>query len=557
MIFAGSLIRVFGIGMTFHMADGTCDSVILSDETYMYFSDPENEITRLRSPVNGASNTSVFTEFSWQDVSGETFELLVSDNSEFEDTILYVDDLDTNIYHLTDPLEIRSLYYWKVRINGKPTWTAPWSFRTYSPTLPAKIGSFACLPGGESGTIELSVADPAQIDSFLVLLSFDGATFSDSTYCDSINMLIGGLDPDSCYYIKIAGVNLAGVGELSDMLAATPGERTDPMLIVNGFDRQTTGNTYDYIRQHAAAVTHLGYAVASATNEALTAGLIDLREYKTVAYILGEESTADETFSNAEQDLVEAYLKTGGSLFVSGAEIAWDLDYKGSSSDKAFCHNYLHLAYVQDAPNNATGTYYQVHAEGDTIFSELGAFSFDNGTHGTYNVRYPDVFTPLNDAQSCMKYTGCNTGSAGIVYEGIFPGGSETGKIMVLGFPFETIYPEAARASIMKSFIDFSEDGLAVEYEAVIPETHGLLPNYPNPFNPLTHIAYRLCTAGKVELEIVDLSGRKIGTLVHGMRDAGTYSVTWDASKIASGIYVSILKVDGLMVDSKKMLLVK
>jgi len=79
-----------------------------------------------------------------------------------------------------------------------------------------------------------------------------------------------------------------------------------------------------------------GKTIASCTNDAVLNELVQLENYKTVAYILGEESTADETFSTAEQEKVKSYLKQGGNLLATGAEIAWDLDNKGSAGIKIF-----------------------------------------------------------------------------------------------------------------------------------------------------------------------------------------------------------------------------
>lgn len=214
------------------------------------------------------------------------------------------------------------------------------------------------------------------------------------------------------------------------------------------------------------------------------------------------------------------------------------------------------MAYRQDAPNGAIGTYYNVQAVGDTIFSDLNSFAFDNGTHGTYNVRYPDVYTPLNDARMFLKYTGCNTGAAGIVFEGMFPGGSSEGKLMVLGFPFETVYPEEARNAIMREFFQFSEQGLDV-VDVAIPNEHRLLPNYPNPFNPSTTIGYQLSAISKIELTIFDLNGKKIDTLIDKTQSSGVYELTWDAGLLAAGAYICVLKVDDEIVDSHKMILIK
>jgi hypothetical protein len=542
--------------MTLHFSDGHIDTVAMPHDTQLYFSDSSMSVSRLVAPANAAVDIPQQPEFAWRYVPGRQVELLISEQDDFSDTLLHVTGIDTNVHRLEQPLEIQNRYYWKVRIEGEALWTAAWYFNTYEPVLPEKLESLALMPADDPGTLQFRVSHDSQIDSFLVIYGFDAGHLSDSCYANITDRVISGLDPDSCYYVKIAGVNGAGIGPMSELLASSVSTLEDPVLIVNGFDRQTTGNSKDFIRQHAAALLELGYAFISATNEAMTDGLLSFPFYSALIYILGEESTVDETFSDTEQDIIEAYLKAGGKMFISGAEIAWDLDYKGSSSDKAFCHNYLHLAYRQDAPNNATGTYYNVYALGDTIFSDLSSFAFDNGTHGTYNVRYPDVFTPQNDAQAFLKYTGCNTGAAGIVYQGVFPGGSTEGKIMVLGFPLETVYPEAARTAILGEFFEFAEQGLAVE-DMAIPKEHRLLPNYPNPFNPSTAISYQLSEAANVDLTIFDLSGKRIETLVSRIQSAGTYELIWDASVYTSGIYFAVFKVDGGVIGTRKMTLVK
>jgi hypothetical protein len=549
-------LTAFGINMTLHFADGHIDTVAMPHDTQLYFSDSSMSVTRLVAPANAAVDVPQQPEFSWRYVPGRQVELLISKRSDFADTLIHVTGIDTNAYRLEESLEIQNRYYWKVRIEDEALWTAAWYFNTYEPVLPEKLESLVLMPADDPGTLQFRVSHDSQIDSFLVIYGFNAGHLSDSCYANITDRVISGLDPDSCYYVKIAGVNGAGIGPMSELLASSVSTLEDPVLIVNGFDRQTIGNSKDFIRQHAEALLELGYTFISATNEAMTDGLLSFPFYSALIYILGEESTADETFSDTEQDIIEAYLKAGGKMFISGAEIAWDLDYKGSSSDKAFCHNYLHLAYKQDAPNNATGTYYNVYALGDTIFSDLSSFAFDNGTHGTYNVRYPDVFTPQNEAQTFLKYTGCNTGAAGIVYQGLFPGGSSEGKIMVLGFPFETVYPEAARTAILGEFFEFAEQGLAVE-DMAIPKEHRLLPNYPNPFNPSTTISYQLSETGNVDLTVYDLSGKKIETLISSIQSAGTYDYTWQAGNYSSGLYFVVFQVENNIIDIQKMTLLK
>jgi len=69
-----------------------------------------------------------------------------------------------------------------------------------------------------------------------------------------------------------------------------------------------------------------------------------------------------------------------------------------------------------------------------------------------------------------------------------------------------------------------------------------LHPNHPNPFNPSTIIRYDVADAGRIRLSIVDLAGREIAVLSDGHHDVGTHTITFDASRFASGVYVCRLQ---------------
>jgi hypothetical protein len=70
-----------------------------------------------------------------------------------------------------------------------------------------------------------------------------------------------------------------------------------------------------------------------------------------------------------------------------------------------------------------------------------------------------------------------------------------------------------------------------------LPDTYILAQNYPNPFNAKTSITYKVPKASDVKLEVYNLSGQKVATLVNGIQTAGRHSVTWDASGVSSGVY--------------------
>jgi hypothetical protein len=91
---------------------------------------------------------------------------------------------------------------------------------------------------------------------------------------------------------------------------------------------------------------------------------------------------------------------------------------------------------------------------------------------------------------------------------------------------------------------------------ASVPTEYALHQNYPNPFNPYTTISYDVKEHGFVTLKVFDVLGREVVTLVDGSQDASPYSVEFDATDLASGIYFYQLKVNDFT-DLKKMVVLK
>jgi hypothetical protein len=80
--------------------------------------------------------------------------------------------------------------------------------------------------------------------------------------------------------------------------------------------------------------------------------------------------------------------------------------------------------------------------------------------------------------------------------------------------------------------------------------------NYPNPFNPVTSIQYAIANKQFVKLIVYDVLGNEIAVLVNEEKPAGKYEVSWNASNLASGVYIYRLQ-SGLFVSSKKMMLLR
>ncbi len=92
--------------------------------------------------------------------------------------------------------------------------------------------------------------------------------------------------------------------------------------------------------------------------------------------------------------------------------------------------------------------------------------------------------------------------------------------------------------------------------ETLAPEIFSLEQNYPNPFNPATTISYSVAEASYVILQVFNVNGEEVATLVNGNKAPGNYTLNWDAKNYSSGIYFYRLTA-GLYSDVKKCILLK
>ncbi|MFC2093619.1 M20/M25/M40 family metallo-hydrolase [Bacteroidota bacterium] len=104
--------------------------------------------------------------------------------------------------------------------------------------------------------------------------------------------------------------------------------------------------------------------------------------------------------------------------------------------------------------------------------------------------------------------------------------------------------------------IKYSSSVSIKKIENTFADKYILYQNYPNPFNPTTTIKYSIPKNGDVYLKIYDVLGKEVAVLVNEWHSAGTYSVTWDASVMPSGIYFYRLSSEGYT-ETKRMVLVK
>ncbi len=111
---------------------------------------------------------------------------------------------------------------------------------------------------------------------------------------------------------------------------------------------------------------------------------------------------------------------------------------------------------------------------------------------------------------------------------------------------------------MQRDTLDFyftTDPAVGVEDEFT-PTSYFLEQNYPNPFNPSTKINYGLKESGFVSLKVYNILGTEVATLVNEYKPAGNYKVDFDASQLASGVYIYSLKTNNF-VQTRKMILEK
>jgi len=271
-----------------------------------------------------------------------------------------------------------------------------------------------------------------------------------------------GLDPTQVYYFRIAAMNRGGQSAPAEVVACLPTPQKWNALVVNGFDRidrqqnptelhrqggrvervrPRQSNSFDYCVQVAESLHSAAprVAIATASNEAVIEGKLDLASYDAVFWILGEESLKNQTFDTTEQTLVQSYLRQGGKLFASGTDIAWELDQPNKG--RQFCRDTLRMKLVADDADS-----YRVRGAPNAIFAGLD-LSFSSGEM-TYDVDSPDVITPLNGAKAAMIY-GERNHVAAIQFQ------AKDQRLVLLAFPFETISDPDDRSEVMRRVVDF------------------------------------------------------------------------------------------------------
>ncbi|MDE6296025.1 MAG: xanthan lyase [Muribaculaceae bacterium] len=227
----------------------------------------------------------------------------------------------------------------------------------------------------------------------------------------------------------------------------------------NYVDKIIAGNTFDYPAVHGESIAEAGYGFVSCSLGAIEAGTVRLNEYKTVDLILGRQKTTVtgrgqreasaarfEAFPVALRVALEAYVRNGGTLIVSGEKAVSDLsDYRYGVEGTRFASDVLGVRLAEtDVYSN--GRVSGVYNAGGTGFP-AGEIRYSNTLNSErYMVQRPDMLEPAGNG-SITLMTFDNGTAAGVMSR------TGNGRVYTLSIPIESITDDTQRDLLMKSLL--------------------------------------------------------------------------------------------------------
>ncbi|MBU1881258.1 T9SS type A sorting domain-containing protein, partial [bacterium] len=240
---------------------------------------------------------------------------------------------------------------------------------------------------------------------------------------------------------------------------------------------------------------------------------------RSITYTTGEAGTAEFT--------CELNYTSGSPVPPTGGNVYYSIYIENIGASAANFDGWLDVSYEGGVP---------------TLIA-LRAFT---GFLPGWAINRPDMFFPVPAAYAPGNYS-----FGGHV--GTYPG-------TVLA---EDFFSFTKTGDFDGEFIPFVPDGVPNPFDRIdtgdlasmVPDEYEILGSYPNPFNPTATISYALPEAGKVSLKVFDISGRMVTELVNSQREAGYHEATFEASGLASGVYIYQLKVNDFTANGKMILM--
>jgi hypothetical protein len=479
---------------------------------------------------------------------------------------VYTDSLSlTDTSFTIGGLSADSLYYVGIialddSSRGSPVISEATGTPRSAPLAPANLTATPVDSG-----IALSWARNLELDlaGYNVYHKIDNGAFDSLTFTADSFLLNKPLSGASRYYYKVqASDNDGNKGLLSDSAYSRPITLDQGVLVMDETQNWTAGSFprdaqqdsfYNYLM---AGYKYEQYDFGSVAQKP---GLADLGPYSTVLWHSDDPSGF---LAYNDTSALREYLGKGGKLWFVGWKPTGDI--RNSATYPA---SFVAGDLLYDCFNISTAG---LSGTTDSFKTAIGLKGYPDIAVDT--LKYPatiwgkvlrniEALEPAGTADTIYAMDMKNNGSA---YEGKACAVRDSGKVVFFGFPLYYMNKDQARLAAQKVMAEFGEEPLGItgkpENREQIKDIR-LFQNVPNPFAQLTNINYQLAKPGLVSLNIYNIAGQLVKTLVNGEQQAGSYTIKWDRHdnqdrQVSAGVYIYHLNIGG-KTQSRKMIVLK
>jgi hypothetical protein len=267
--------------------------------------------------------------------------------------------------------------------------------------------------------------------------------------------------------------------------------------------------------------------------------------------------------------IVDMYLvKTDGS-----GNLVWSRTYGGDRADGAYevqqttDGGYILAGFTLSFGAGSSDFYVvKTDASGDTVWTSTYGGTSDDGANAiqqTADGGFIVAGWTWSSGSRNLYLEGIKISLFGVMFwaylhEGNVEGGAysvrqtrDRGYVMA-----GTAYPQGSQTGDAMLVRLEAEQTATELMEVGLPGEYTLHQNWPNPFNPVTRISYDLPRASRVSLRVFDLTGREVAAIAGGMQAAGTHTILFDGSHLASGVYFVRLEAEDFA-STRKMVVLK
>ncbi|MCC5907246.1 MAG: T9SS type A sorting domain-containing protein [Balneolaceae bacterium] len=527
---------------------------------------PPETVTMI-SPVNNSESESTETIFEWNKSDRtDNYNLQISKNQDFT-SLVYDEELTETFFEVPSPLLYQTSYFWRViaeNSTGKSDWSDVWSFETENFPIPE---NFALIKEDDNVKLEWDSVESQNIISYWI---YRGESTSSLDTLEAISAEFTTYNDDpvqTSFYAVKAEYSQGDKSEFSDVvgfivdnyvasdrweLISLPLKSSElqlPMSQIFSFDR---------IYQRSDVV-YPGYGVWVRSDENEQAdingeALLDLEiDIQTGWNLIG--SLADEISVTAIDDpgelLSEAPIyeyRNGVYQSVESIQPGNGYWIHANETGSIKLNHQQPNALKEVRDHRIAGNFHQLEISTNGITQDF--WISDEVIDDNERIRYlmpPLAPEPILDMRSTSGFQVADNLPATIELR-------TSGKPVQISISLSEssqsnqAYRLVDRIDGNDIYYNLSDQPITVHpsgeiiYLEKLPEeeivnSYKLHQNYPNPFNPTTNIQYELPFESSVQLDVYDITGRHVAALVEDAQQAGVYTVQFDGSNQASGVY--------------------